>query len=74
MTEIIERRWKCDYCGNVSPTFNVLEHDTEPTGWSLVNRGHFEDNKGGIYIITPLHFCTNAHKEAWGSKATEVLE
>lgn len=75
MTEIIEHRWKCDFCGNVSPTLDTLEighgfvEIVWPTGWVTVNRGELI-----AYNTEQLHFCTPAHQLAFEKNAEEILE
>jgi len=66
MTEILERRWKCDYCGNVSP---VLTNAIPPNGWVVVRRG---DHKSG-YIMTDLHFCCALHETLYISRRADVV-
>ena len=58
MTILTETRWKCDYCGNVSP---VTEEKT-PLGW--IELSVIQEVRTVGYTDT-LHFCTEAHKQAW---------
>ena len=68
MTEITERRWQCDFCGNVSPVLDG--YPSKYTGWVTVNRGEL----GSVYNMECLHFCTPSHRLAYEQNAEEVLE
>ena len=61
MTEIVERRLKCDYCDNVSP---VLEGDERPKGWVAVPLHSSPVVVNGVNALTleqDQHFCTEDH-------------
>ncbi len=52
MTILTEYRWKCNYCGNVSP---ALKYDEDkPRGWKAFRK-----------VMNTPHFCTDAHRAAW---------
>ena len=59
MTIITETRWKCDYCGNVSP---VIGFPGAPNGWVT----------DGIHAIDILHFCCKAHEVLWQQQQEKV--
>lgn len=74
MTIIKETRWKCDYCGAVSP---VVEEGEKPKGW-------LEIWSAGAYFIEYIpgykpdyHFCCNKHaklhKKKWESMTDEQI-
>jgi len=58
MTEILERRWRCDYCGCVSP---VLEEES-PRGW----RFEYTDHSSFDH-----HFCCTIHEVLWKQQQRE---
>ena len=57
MTIITEYRWKCDYCGNVSPRLLDETAVTSPPGWV---KYHTPTSPPSV-----LYFCQHAHYEAW---------
>ncbi len=57
MSEIIEHRWKCDYCGVVSPVFM----DNYPKGWVFDYATHSTLDK---------HFCCAYHEILHKNKQT----
>ena len=79
MTILTETRWKCDYCGNVSPALSDGDAamGLMPMGWRVIDpKTHPVQLKGLCYPspgwavdlapnLTPFHFCTEAHKQAW---------
>jgi hypothetical protein len=56
---IHETRWKCDYCGVVSP---VIEEGQEaPNGWEMINM----NVKVGLDTVRiGRHFCCQTHRQA----------
>lgn len=65
MTEITEHRWKCDYCGVVSPVLTIkVDHSawpppsivyTSPKGWTN---------------DADTHFCCGYHEILYKNKQT----
>jgi hypothetical protein len=74
VSEITEKRFKCNLCGNVSPVFDPLQQESMPTGWRVIHRGFLDNNREGVYIVEALHFCTKAHETEWRKGAEELTE
>jgi hypothetical protein len=61
---IHETRWKCDYCGAVSPV--TEEEYIAPPGW-LIHHYSF---------YTKHHFCCQSHLDKWlksGVKTDDIV-
>jgi hypothetical protein len=54
MTLVTEHRWRCEYCKNVSPVFDIDEEI--PMGWLM----HSELTNHGW---ESHHFCCIEHKD-----------
>ena len=71
MTEIQERRWRCDYCGNVSPVIEQSDglthpiYKPRPMGWVFIPADFFEE---------PKTFCCAMHETLYKNKRDESAE
>lgn len=76
MTEITECRWRCDYCGVVSPVLDFKPATTGvfqamgPKGWVFIPRGEC----GIVYLMHDYHFCCAMHKTLWKQQRAESAE
>jgi hypothetical protein len=62
---IHETRWKCDYCGAVSP---IVGHDEIPAGWMFYQPFLApSDRKKGVFTVMEcyIHFCCMDHQNKW---------
>lgn len=71
MTEIHERRWRCNWCGVVSPVLEPFK-DTfftyvRPLGW-------IEYTEEAWKYPGPYHFCCTLHETLWKNKRAESAE
>jgi len=64
MTEILERRWKCDFCGRVS---SALTYKNDPGAWrnllTVIPLGWIKD--------VDRHFCCGMHDVCYHNKRAD---
>lgn len=69
MTIVTEYRWKCDYCGNVSPVLSWADgidgERVPPLGWVWKAKPLPEFDATIERVAEHWHFCTRAHAIAW---------
>lgn len=66
MTLITEYRLKCDYCNNVSPTFEEVSYI--PSGWVMDEIKPMVLPPGVMAAFAysdPRHFCCDNHRQQW---------
>jgi hypothetical protein len=66
---LIEYRWKCEYCGTVSPALSAP--DGRPPGWT--SHEVFDES---LLPILPgkYHFCSKPHFDAWCRRWDREME
>ena len=61
MTEILEIRWKCNFCDIVSPVLDEIPNRpverVTPVGWTRVPDDYIS--------LEDKHFCCKAHEVLW---------
>lgn len=79
MTVITETRWKCDWCGTVSPVIVFGNPPDLATGWKTYFVRKLEKQYIAATLIyhrvtidTTYHFCCKAHKQAWLEEREKV--
>lgn len=67
MSIITEQRWKCDYCGVVSPVIG----EAAPHGWLSIAFS-LEVRAYGGKILRGVEFCCDFHKMLWIEKQSHM--
>lgn len=66
MTIVTEYRLRCDYCQNVSPSFEEIDYT--PGGW-VMNKIKLMTLPAGVMGAfiheAPRHFCCDNHRQQW---------
>lgn len=63
---ITEYRWKCDWCGAVSPAQKIK--DKAPYLWRQYIPFLDHPVAGSLIHITKVHFCCQQHLDEWKAK------